>query len=597
MGNTAQGTVLAGQVQGVRQGTPALGISIATDGVITVDSQTIQGVMKLGQTAATANAAFNGYTWPTGAGAPNSQLTSDGTGVLRWTTSVSPWTQKGQLIAATGVDAEDTVDVGANTSILVADSAQNTNLIWSDSLDTAILLPIGNSVQRPSSPVAGQFRINTSIGRPEWYNGTQWETIPSNVPPAGFVPETSRGGAAEMPWGLTVNRPSPAQRGYMRYNSGTQQFEYYDATKWNIVGANPDPETYTEYTPRTSSFGASLIASGDGASRPSPTVNGMLRLNSGLIPSPSPEIYGGGKWNQIAYVSSVTYPDLVISSNVNMGGTYFCNNLTINAGVTVTMTSSDILIFCTGSATINGNIVGNGRVSGGVGWNLVSFSNTVGPPGMNVGGGLSGSPGAVYSISTAFCGSGGNAGVCGASAAITTGYPGNTAVGLPIGGSGGGGFAVVARGPVVHNNSSTISVNGTDGGDGVNYGPYNTEVTGAGGGSGGCCVLQSLTSVVSTGVISANGGAGGDPFIFAGYASNAAGGGGGGNIILQAPSVTQGGNYFVSGGLGSVGNAAGIAAGGGGSFGGSGGYGVLGSANGFPGVIAQSGSPFNPNFI
>jgi hypothetical protein len=324
----------------------------------------------------------------------------------------------------------------------------------------------------------------------------------------------------------------------------------------------------------------------------------MFRLNSDLIPSPSPEIYGGGKWNQIAYVSQNTYPDLTISANMNMQGTYFCRNLVINAGVTVTMTASDIIIFCTGTALINGNILGNARIRGAQGGPIISFSNTVISPGMNVGGGSANAKGSAYSLSTAFTGSGGSGGIAAPSAQITTGNPANSYPLVPSGGFGGGGFAVIARGAVVHNNPSTISCNGTDGQDGGTLGPYNTDVAGGGGGSGGCVVLQSLTSVVSTGNIFCNGGMGGDAYIYAGYAACGGGGGGGGYIILEAPSVTQGGTYTVSGGLGGVGSNSGIGAGGGGSFAGSGGDGAgnpLGNAQ--SGVISNYGSPFNPNFI
>ena len=81
MGDAGQGVVLTGQVRGVK---PGPGIAIGTDGTIAVDSQSIQGVMKLGQTPASALAAYNGYTWPTTPGSAGQQMTTDGAGNLTW---------------------------------------------------------------------------------------------------------------------------------------------------------------------------------------------------------------------------------------------------------------------------------------------------------------------------------------------------------------------------------------------------------------------------------------------------------------------------------------------------------------------------------
>ena len=78
-GNQAQGTVLSGQVQGVKQGA---GIAIATDGTISVNSATVTGLVKLNNTG-----AFNGYVWPATDGASGEFLKTNGAGVLAWATT------------------------------------------------------------------------------------------------------------------------------------------------------------------------------------------------------------------------------------------------------------------------------------------------------------------------------------------------------------------------------------------------------------------------------------------------------------------------------------------------------------------------------
>ena len=77
-GSQGQGTVLAGQVQGVKKGA---GIAIATDGTISVDATTVTGLMKLNSLT-----AYNAYVWPNTAGSVGQFLWTDGLGNLDWKT-------------------------------------------------------------------------------------------------------------------------------------------------------------------------------------------------------------------------------------------------------------------------------------------------------------------------------------------------------------------------------------------------------------------------------------------------------------------------------------------------------------------------------
>ena len=75
-GDTNNGVVLAGQPQGVRPG--GTGITIDANGIISVDSSTITGVVKLNNTG-----AYNSYIWP--ASPINKKfLQTDGAGLLSW---------------------------------------------------------------------------------------------------------------------------------------------------------------------------------------------------------------------------------------------------------------------------------------------------------------------------------------------------------------------------------------------------------------------------------------------------------------------------------------------------------------------------------
>ena len=80
-GNSGQGTVLTGQVQGVTAGP---GIAIASDGTISFDGATATGVVKLNNPS-----GFNGYIWPS-AYIAGGQLTVDTNGNLTWIAPTPP---------------------------------------------------------------------------------------------------------------------------------------------------------------------------------------------------------------------------------------------------------------------------------------------------------------------------------------------------------------------------------------------------------------------------------------------------------------------------------------------------------------------------
>lgn len=132
-GDVTTGTpVLAGQVQGVRQGT---GVLILSDGTINFDASTAEGVMRLNNST-----AYNAYVWPSLGLTPPAAgtiLQSDGTGALIWT---------GDYVPTTG-----------------ATGAGN--------------LPVGVIAQRPNTPIAGQIRYNSETTALEYYDGSNWISI------------------------------------------------------------------------------------------------------------------------------------------------------------------------------------------------------------------------------------------------------------------------------------------------------------------------------------------------------------------------------------------------------------------------------------
>jgi hypothetical protein len=248
-------------------------------------------------------------------------------------------------------------------------------------------------------------------------------------------------------------------------------------------------------------------------------------------------------------------------------GNYYCRNLTIPAGVSVTV-SRFARFWVSGNTSIQGSITVTPATSGGVGAIDTTGVFFGGIPGAGIGGGAGfGLSSNTYNFAAQPYGSGGGLG--------GTHNGSNARVSQGNGGSGGGGLWIESAGPITVGTSSTITAAGSSAGVNTLITQFATgwNVTGAGGGSGGLVYLASLTSVTVSGgaTVDVRGGAGGAK-IGVSSAGWGGGGGGGGWVVLSSPSNnTSGANILLSGGLGSVGDGTGNLSGGGGSFGGQGG--------------------------
>lgn len=250
------------------------------------------------------------------------------------------------------------------------------------------------------------------------------------------------------------------------------------------------------------------------------------------------------------------------------GGNYQFTNFTVNAGVTLNVTSGTI-IRCTGTFDNEGTIVVE---TGNLGSDIVSgnLQNTIVPGSTSTDPGLaSASAGFGEFGSNAFLRKGGLGGVRIASIDIASNIynPGTKPGGAGAGGgggAGGGSLTVLAKVVIVNGVNAEISA------DGMNNG----NLDGGGGGAGGFVILASPGSVTNNGLIHCNG-ANGD----ANNIDIGAGGGGGGGIIrLISPANTNTGTLTTNPGLKGAANVAvtltpRLGGGGGGALGGNGGKG------------------------
>lgn len=551
MGDSGQGSVLSNQVQAVKAGA---GISIAANGIITVDSQTVVGVMKLGQTLAAATTAYNGYNWPTTTGTAGQQITiasvAGGITTLAWDDPDQiPWTAKGQLVVGTGVNTQTILNVGTDGQILIGDSASASGLSYSSNYVStsgatgAANLPAGTTAQRPATPPSGGTRYNSTTTSLEFWNGSAWESVASSSTNS-FVEKTSDTGSAVMPAGTTAQRDAAPTAGFMRFNDTTDLIEFWNGVSWQSVSSSASGSFVAQTVP-TAGTPSAVIPVGTTAQRqtlPAPTA-GFLRFNTTYDPD-SLEVYNGTTWGQLAYVPDLgTLTDLIPANGAVLPGSGTYENITINAGVTVTVSGASSLT-ARGTVTINGTINGD---SLGLPGGSSAFAAGAGVSGSR-GQGL-GSATQPYGFSAYQLGSSGQSG--GASVGVgAAGFSGS-------GGSAGATLIIQSQGPIVMGGSAIITARGQSANAATVVTPGSLSIGGSGGGSGGLIVLQSQTSLTLTAgaTLSVNGGNGSAGAYGVGTNGNGASGGGGGAggfIVLNSPVTTDASTKIVTGGSAGV---------------------------------------------
>jgi hypothetical protein len=301
MGDSGQGSVLSNQVQAVKAGA---GISISANGIITVDSQSIVGVMKLGQTPTAASTAYNGYNWPTATGTAGQQITiaSVAAGVtnLAWSDPDQiPWTAKGQLVVGTGVDQQTILNVGTDGQILIADSGSTSGLSYTSNYVSttgptgAANIPAGTTAQQPASSNTGALRYNSNTTSLEFWNGSAWETVASSSSNS-FVEKTSSTGSAVMPAGTVAQRDTAPSAGFMRFNDDSDQFEFWNGGSWQTVASSASGSFVSQTVPTAGTPSAVLPPGSTAQQQATPApVGGYMRFNNSTN---YVEFHDGTRW-------------------------------------------------------------------------------------------------------------------------------------------------------------------------------------------------------------------------------------------------------------------------------------------------------------
>ena len=98
----------------------------------------------------------------------------------------------GSIGAAMTSSAKMTITNGGNIGIGTATPSASLHI----SSSNAIIIPIGTTSQRPSSPLSGMFRINSDTKLPEWYDSylSQWRSFGGDAIPAEYLVVAGGGG-------------------------------------------------------------------------------------------------------------------------------------------------------------------------------------------------------------------------------------------------------------------------------------------------------------------------------------------------------------------------------------------------------------------
>lgn len=504
-----------------------------------------------------------GYTLrlPVDDGTASQVLTTDGNGILSWTTVSGG---SGSSMISIGISVQS----GTSGSILFIGNGlaqDNANLFFDDVNNRLITehARLNNSLQFKDNSTGGSNLITiygTSLAagytlRLPVDDGTPNQVLTTDG--TGILSwTTASGGAGSSMISIGISVQSGTTGSVLFIGDGLAQNNsqfYWDNTNFRLGLGVTNPVTGLHSTMTVRSNAGFRLQDNSGGTL-TVTIRGASIAAGFTLTLPKDDgldgqvlVSAGGtgllawRGQQMSFFGSGSVGNTTISSDITLASNQYYNNLTINSGVNVA--AAGFMIFVKGELNHNGTIRNNG--SNGV---------NSGGPGAAGGQGVFGANGAGGQGSTA-------AGFVGSSVLFAMGSTGG-AGGAGSGGAGGNGGPAVAitaanGGPSPYQSSPLLGIWGAPAttnkyaaGAGGGGGGGDGTTGGAGGGGGGGMVYVAAQRIYGTGVFEAIGGNGGN-----GSATNRGGGGGGGGGFITVVSLTgvDGCSFNVSGGQGGAG--------------------------------------------
>jgi filamentous hemagglutinin len=247
--------------------------------------------------------------------------------------------------AVNGLATSDILYIDAGTSTAsFGNSIQTVNSIVSFNATNSIVLPVGNTVQRPTG-VTGQFRFNTTLNSLEVYNNSEWISIGSNELTL-ITDQQFAGDGSTVVFTLSANTTTAGA--IVSINGVTQIPTTSYAVSNNVLTFTEAPEIGDQIDVRTLSTTTSVNeitnVSGNASISVTDTSN-VVTVTGDLLVTGNATITGNVATNQISNgTSAVQIP--TVNGNVN-----------IDVG-----TADNMAVFATSGLFVTGNISATGDV-------------------------------------------------------------------------------------------------------------------------------------------------------------------------------------------------------------------------------------------
>jgi len=255
------------------------------------------------------------------------------------------------------------VYAGANTASF-GNNTQTTNALVAFNATNSILIPVGNTAQRPATGVAGMVRYNSTTTGVEVYNGTSWSALGSSF--TSITTETFNGDGATTSFTLSsanfttdsviVTLNGVVQQPAVAYAVSGTSLVFTEAPATGDVIVVRELQTTTSVgsiSSGTSSLGIST-ASGNAFFTIGGISNVMTVSTSGV------DITGN-----LTVSGNATLSGNIMGDRIQNGTTTIdIQSASGNANITVAATSN-VAVFTTGGLNLAGVLSATGNVIGG----------------------------------------------------------------------------------------------------------------------------------------------------------------------------------------------------------------------------------------
>ena len=182
------------------------------------------------------NAANSATSASTSASTATTQASNASTSASNAASSASAASASASNASTSATNASNSATAAASAQT-AAEAARDQTLTAFDNFDDRYLGPKTSDPTLDNDGnalLAGALYFNSVSGIMKVYTGTVW--VAAYVSGVGFVAQTATTGSAVMPTGTTAQRDGSPVTGYMRFNSTLGKPEVYNGSAWGSVG-------------------------------------------------------------------------------------------------------------------------------------------------------------------------------------------------------------------------------------------------------------------------------------------------------------------------------------------------------------------------